>query len=81
MRDDYVTGLRRYAQDQGWTLVHEVPTVADANGGANVNGCVTTFMMTRVSYTVHPGPKVRTVRLRLNAQGLSVGRDRWQDYS
>ncbi len=77
MSDAYVAGIRGYAADQRWRLIHEVPTIADAHGGAGVNGCVTTFLVTRVSYTVQPKPVVRTVRLRHNVQGYSVGRDRW----
>lgn len=77
MSDTFVAGIRGYAAAQGWRLVHEVPTVADANGGAGVNGCVTTFLVTRVSYTVTPKPVVRTVRLRQNAQGYTVRADRW----
>ncbi len=77
-KEDFVMALRAYAKDKGWVLIHEVPTVADAQGGVGVNGCVTTFLATRVSYTVAPTPMVRTVRLRLNSMGLSVGRDRWE---
>lgn len=71
--DYYVDKLRTYAANQGWTLVHEVPTV----GAIGVGGCTSTFIVTRVSYTVKPNPIVRTIRLRLNNQGLSVARDRW----
>lgn len=71
MSDDFVKGLRDYARDQRWTLVHEVPTV----GAAGVAGCVTTFMVSRADYTVHPAATVRTVRLRQNAQGRSVAQD------
>lgn len=77
MSDEYVRGVRAYAADQRWTLVHEVPTV----GAAQVGGCVTTFLLTRVSYTINPTPLVRTVRLRQNAQGKSVAQDRFEDYS
>jgi len=75
--DSCVDGIRLYARDQGWTLVHEVPTV----GAAGVGGCVTTFLATRVSYSVMPNPKVRTVRLRQNMLGRSVAQDRWQDFA
>jgi len=74
MSDAFVGGIRAYAAEQHWTLVHEVPTV----GGVGVGGCVTTFMATRVSYTINPTPVVRTVRLRQNAQGFSVGQDRFE---
>lgn len=77
MADEYVKGLRRYAADKRWTLIHEVPTVADAQGGAGVNGCVTTYLVTRVDYTVVPKPTVSTVRLRHDNQGNSVRADRW----
>ena len=76
--DLFVTGIRAYAADKRWTLVHEIPTVADALGGAGVNGCVTTFLVTDVNYTSVPNPTVRTVRLRQNAQGRSVGQDKWE---
>jgi hypothetical protein len=76
--DRYVALLRHYAQDQGWTLVHEVPTANDGVSGAGINGCVTTSFATRVGYTVWPNTVVQTVRLRENAQGLSVRRDRWE---
>jgi hypothetical protein len=72
--DVYVNQLRNYAHAQHWVLVHEVPTI----GGVGVNGCVTTFLMTRISYTLNP-VRVRTVRLRLDRFGFSVGRDRWDD--
>lgn len=77
MADEYVKGLRKYAADKRWTLIHEVPTVADAQGGAGVNGCVTTYLVTRVSYTVNPKPIVRTVRLRHDNMGYCVRADRW----
>ena len=76
-RDAYVAGIRAYAADQHWTLVHEVPST----GGVGVNGCVTTSFVTRVSYTIAPTPIVRTVRLRENAQGLTVGQTRFMDAS
>jgi hypothetical protein len=76
--DRYVFALREYADDQRWTLVHEVPTRNDGVSGPGINGCVTTFLATRVSYTVQPKPVVRTVRLRQDNQGLSVGWDRWE---
>lgn len=75
--DAFVAGIRGYAAACGWTLVHEVPTINDATGGIGINGCVTTFIVTRVSYTINPNPIVRTVRLRQNSQGISVGWDRW----
>jgi hypothetical protein len=70
--DQYVNLLRSYAAAQNWILIHEVPTV----GEATVGGCVTVFILTRVSYTINP-VMVRTVRLSLDAQGMSVRRQRW----
>jgi hypothetical protein len=76
--DAFVAGIRGYAADRGWRLVHEIRTVTDEfDGGAGVGGCVTTFFVTRVSYTIAPTPIVRTVRLRQDAQGYSVSRRRW----
>lgn len=76
MSDEYVRGIRAYAAAQRWTLIHEVPTISDAHSGIGINGCVTTFLATRVSYTVQPNPTVRTVRLRQDSQGRSVGQFR-----
>jgi hypothetical protein len=76
--DAFVVGIRTYARDRRWTLVHEVPTVADGTSGAGIGGCVTTFLATRVSYTTAPTPIVRTVRLRQDAQGRSVHQDRFE---
>lgn len=76
--DTYVQALRLYARDQRWTLIHEVPTVTDGVSGVGINGCVTTFLATRVSYTTNPRPIVRTVRLRQDSQGNSVDRHRWE---
>lgn len=70
--DTYLNELRNYAAAQNWVLIHEVPTV----GLAGVGGCVTTFVLTRVSYTLNP-VVVRTVRLALDRNGMSVRRDRW----
>ena len=70
--DTYVNALQHYANTQNWVLVHAVPT----RDGDQVPGCVTTFCMTRVSYT-HAPVIVRTVRLRLDARGFSVQRRRW----
>jgi hypothetical protein len=72
----YVNELQQYAALQHWVLIRAIPTA----GLAGNNGCVTTFFLTRVSYNVNP-VVVRTVRLQLNANGLSVGRDRWNDPS
>lgn len=72
--DRYLVQLRQYAAAQNWNLIHEIPTA----GLAGNNGCVTTFFLTRVSYNVHP-VMVRTVRLQLDARGVSVGRHRWSD--
>jgi hypothetical protein len=74
----YVEGLQLYAQSMRWTLVHAIPTRNDGISGAGIGGCVTTFLATRVSYTVNPNPIVRTVRLRQDAQGNSVHQDRWE---
>jgi hypothetical protein len=74
----YVEGLRLYAQSMRWTLVHEIPTRNDGVSGAGIGGCVTTFLATRVSYTVAPQAVVRTVRLRQDANGNSVRQDRWE---
>lgn len=68
----YTTALAHYANTQNWVLVHAVPTA----GAAQVAGCVTTFCLTRVSYTMNP-VIVRTVRLRLDRNGFSVRRHRW----
>jgi hypothetical protein len=68
--DTYLNYLRVYAAAQNWQLIHEVPTVGVTAPGQTV------FTLTRVSYTVNP-VKVRTVRLVLNQQGMSVRRDRW----
>jgi len=75
--DTFVTGIRAYAAEQRWTLVHEVPSI----GGVGVGGCVTTSFVTRVSYTINPTPIVHTVRLRENVQGLTVGQTRFMDAS
>jgi hypothetical protein len=74
--DAYVEGIRAYARDRHWTLVHEVSTIKDAHSGPGINGCVTTFMATHVKYIINPRPMVFTVRLRQNAQGVSVGQYR-----
>ncbi len=75
----WVAGIRGYAADQRWQLVHEVPTVSEpGDGGAQVDGCITTYIVTRVSYTVAPNPIVRTVRLRHDAQGRTVRARRWE---
>lgn len=76
--DTYVGLLRAYAATNGWTLVHEIPTVTDAVSGVGINGCRTTFLATRVSYTINPRPVVRTVRLRQDSQGNSVHQARWE---
>ena len=76
--ETFVGGLRAYAQDQGWTLVHEVTTVTEADNGIGINGCVTTFLATRVDYTINPSPMVRTVRLRQDNLGDSVGQHRYE---
>jgi hypothetical protein len=82
--ETYVKHLRKYAADQGWTLVHEIPTTGGlptkrffGRNRPGVPGCQGTFIVTRVSYTVAPKPIVRTIRLRLNNQNLSVAQDRW----
>lgn len=69
--DKYLNELRTYAGLQGWTLVHEVPTVGLIDGN-----CTTVFCLTRVSYTINP-VVVRTVRLGLDRTGFSVTRHRW----
>ena len=77
--DVYVNALRQYAANHNWTLVHEVPTRNDNLNGANgtqINGCQGTLVVTRISYTINPNV-VRTVRLRMNSQYLSVHRTRW----
>lgn len=78
--DRYVNELRQYAQRHHWTPVQEVPTRTDhLNGiqnGSNINGCVATMIVCRISYTINPNI-VRTVRLRMNNQFLSIHRARW----
>lgn len=76
MADEYVAGIRAYAAAKRWTLVHEIATITDATSGIGINGCVTTFLATRVSYTINPNPIVRSVRLRQDNQGRSVGQHR-----
>ena len=78
-KDVHVHALREYAANQHWDLVHEVPTINDNLNGANgieVNGCKATLVVTRISYNINP-PVVRTVRLRMNSQYLSIHRVRW----
>lgn len=77
--DVHVLALRAYAALQNWALVHEVPTRNDNVKGANgtqINGCNTTLVVTRISFSINP-PVVRTVRLRMNNQYLSIHRVRW----
>jgi len=78
MSNEYVAGIRAYAAAQRWTLIHEIPTITDATSGVGINGCVTTLLATRVSYTVQPNAVVRSVRLRQDNQGRSVGQHRWE---
>lgn len=78
--DVYVNELRQFAQNHNWNLVHEVPTRTDnLNGvqnGSNISGCVATIIVCRISYTINP-IRVRTVRLRMNNQYISIHRARW----
>jgi hypothetical protein len=67
--------MANYAMQQGWRLVHQVPT----KGLVGQNGCDLIYIATRVSYTVAPRPVVRTARVQLNQQSLIVGVDRWED--
>jgi hypothetical protein len=77
--DVHVLALRAYAALQNWVLVHEVPTRNDNLNGPNgtqVNGCNTTLVVTRISYSINPNV-VRTVRLRMNYRYQSIHRVRW----
>lgn len=76
LSDGLVAGLRSYAADQRWTLIHEVPTIGlveNALTGGGVPGCRTVFLATRVDYTITPTPVVNTVRLAQDANGRTVG--------
>ncbi len=77
--DVHVHALQAYAVLQNWVLVHEVPTRTDnlnGHNGSNINGCVTTVVVTRIGYHVG-GNIVRSVRLRMNNQSQSIHRTRW----
>lgn len=75
--DLYVKILRDYARGHRWTLIHEIPTIADGRSGVGINGCTQTTVATRVKYTVSPRPQVHTIRVRLNSQNRSVHQHRW----
>jgi hypothetical protein len=64
----WVVGLKRYALDRNWDLVHEIPTAGAANGVAGVDNI---GFVTRIMYNLNP-VEVRTVRVLFNNMGLFI---------
>jgi hypothetical protein len=74
-REESVALLAQHAIQQGWRLVHTVPTA----GFVGIGGCDMLYIVTRVSYTVAPRPMVRTARLQIDQASRIVHCDRFQD--